>query len=241
MASEIEQLSRRVLALDEPGRPFELPNTTDRFVAPIQAPTDPLWALRQAVNVKCDVLLVGRIESGGAASLVLQAASDRLVLAAVDADNVVAGITKLIDFGADRDALAERLRAALGQRLPRKLCVDCREPYRPNAEALKRANLSRPSGDVLYRAKPGHAPDCATCHDVGYVGCSAIFEWLDVSARMRHLLRVGAGEREMLLEARKEGAVSSTEGALALLAAGETSADELRRVLQSARSDREDA
>lgn len=241
MVGEIDHLSRRVLALDEPGRPFELPNTVDRFVVPIQAPTDPLWALRQAANVKCDVLLVGRIESGGAAGIVLEAAKERLVLAAVDADNVVAGIIKLIDLGADRDALSECLRGALGQRLPRKLCVDCREPYRPNAEALRRANLSRPVGDVLYRARPAHSSDCETCRDVGYVGCAAIFELLAVNARLRHLLRAGAGEREMLLEARKEGAVSPTEGALALLAAGETSADELRRVLQSARSERDDA
>lgn len=240
MVGEVDQLTRRVLALDEPGRPFELPNTVDHFVVPMQSPSEPLSTLKQAANAKCDVLLVGRIESGGAASLILDAAEDRLVLAAVDADNVVGGLVKLVELGADRDALAERLRAVIGQRLPRMLCVDCREPYRPNVEALRRANLTRPGGEVLYRVKPHHAPDCPTCHDTGYVGCAAIFEVLPVNARMRHLIRLGAGEREMLLEARKEGAASPTETALSLLAAGTTSADELRRVLQNTRSERED-
>jgi type II secretory ATPase GspE/PulE/Tfp pilus assembly ATPase PilB-like protein len=147
----------------------------------------------------------------------------------------------LIELGVDRDLLADRLRTALGQRLPRKLCVDCREAYRPNPEALRRANLGRPVGDVLYRARTPQAPDCETCHDTGYVGCAALFESLSMTSRLRQLLRAGAGERELLLEARKEGAVSPMEAALALLASGTTSADELRRVLQSARAEREDA
>jgi general secretion pathway protein E len=241
MVGEIEQLSRRVLAVDEPGRPFDLPNTVDRFASSGASSTDAATALRQAVNVKCDVLLVGRVESAEAASLLLQAATDRLVLAAVDADHAVGGMLKLAELAAGRDALADRLRLALGQRLPRKLCVDCREAYRPNPEALRRANLARPVGDVLYRARPAHAPDCESCHDVGYVGCAPLFESLTMTPRLRHLVRVAAGEREILLEARKEGAVSPTEAALALLSSGTTSADELRRILQNARTEKEDA
>ena len=48
LVGQIDQLTRRVLAIDEPGRPFELPNTVDRFVVPLQAPPEPSWALRQA-------------------------------------------------------------------------------------------------------------------------------------------------------------------------------------------------
>jgi type II secretory ATPase GspE/PulE/Tfp pilus assembly ATPase PilB-like protein len=241
MVSQMDLLTRRVVAVDEPGRPFELPEAVDHFVAPLSAPPDPSWTIRHAVNVKCDVLLAGRIETADAAALVLDAARDRLVLAAVDAENVVAGALKLIDLAGVRDAVAERLRVALGQRLPRKLCVDCREAYRPNAEALRRANLARPVGDVLYRARSTQTPTCEHCHDTGYVGCAALFESLSATSRLRQMLRAGAGEREIFLEARKEGAVSPMEAALALLASGTTSADELRRVLQSARSEREDA
>ena len=240
MAASIDQLTRRVLAVDEPARPFDLPNTVDRLVLPLPAPSDPTWGLKQAANVSCDVLLVGRVESPDAAAHVLSISKERLVLAAVDADNVVAGLLKLAELGDGRDGVAERLRVALSQRLPRKLCVDCREPYRPNLESLRRANLARPVGDVLYRARSPQSPVCETCNDTGYVGCAPLFESLTLTTRLRHLLRVGAGERELLLEARKEGAVSPTEAALALLATGVTSADELRRILQSARSEREE-
>jgi general secretion pathway protein E len=241
MVGHIDHLARRTLAVDEPGRPFETAAAVEHLDAPKQSMTDPSATLKQAVNVKCDVMLVGRIENAEAAAVVLEAAKDRLILAAIDAESVMAGVVKLIDLGADRERLAERLRAAVGQRLPRKLCVECREPYRPNMEALRRANLGRPVGDVLYRANPVHAAECEACHATGFAGCSPIFETLSATSRIRSLLRVGAGEREMLLEARKEGAMSPTEGALSLLAAGVTSADELRRVLQSGRAEKEDA
>jgi general secretion pathway protein E len=241
MVGHIDHFTRRVLAVDEPGRPFELAQTVETLAPPSHAPTDIAEALKHAVGQKCDVLLVGRIENAECASIVLEAAKDRLVLAAVDAENAVAGLVKLAEFGVDRATLADRARVAVGQRLPRKLCVDCREPYRPNPEALRRANLGRPTGDVLYRANPVSAADCETCRGTGFVGCSPLFETLPIASRLRNLLRAGASEREMILEARKEGAVSPTEEALSLLAAGITSAEELRRVLQTGRADKEDA
>jgi type II secretory ATPase GspE/PulE/Tfp pilus assembly ATPase PilB-like protein len=198
-------------------------------------------AMKEALHGGTEVLLLGRIPDAETAMAAVEAARDHLVLAAIEADSAAAGLFRLIEFGVSRDALADRVVAALGQRLPRKLCEECREAYRPSVDALRRANLHRLGVETLNRARQRSLPHCDRCQGIGYCGCAAIYEILPMTQRLRQLLRTSATEREIGLEARKEGMDSLSEAGLKLVVQGTTSAEELRRVLLSPARERAEA
>jgi type II secretory ATPase GspE/PulE/Tfp pilus assembly ATPase PilB-like protein len=230
----MDLLTRRVAVVEEPNRPYRGPEPVERAEMDAGHAAGYAEALKTALAMRPHVLLCGRLAGAETVQLALDAARERLVIAGVDARGVVDGVVYLSSFGVPRPQLAEALRFALGQRLPRKLCVECREAYAPSLDAVRRANLGEMFGDRLYRARPGAEPTCEACGGVGYRGCLPLYETLPLSARMRGLIRSGVSERELLLEARKEGMESPSESALRLLASGATSADELRRALQTA-------
>jgi type II secretory ATPase GspE/PulE/Tfp pilus assembly ATPase PilB-like protein len=189
-------------------------------------------AFKRAVASRPHVLVCGRLASAEVVNLAMESAKERLVIATVEAPGAINGLVRLLEAGAQRNELAQRLSAVIGQRLPRRLCTDCREAYLPSFEALRRANMIQFGVERLFRVPSAMAQRCQHCRGMGYHGCVPLFEMVMLTARFRALISSGASEREMNLEARKEGMESLSEQGLKLMAAGITSADEMRRILQ---------
>jgi type II secretory ATPase GspE/PulE/Tfp pilus assembly ATPase PilB-like protein len=229
---DLDVLTRSVAVIEEPGRPYLGIKAVDRFPVDPQHAAGMADAFRRALTRKPNVFFCGRLAGAEAVQLAVESSKERLVLATVEANNPVAGIMKLAEFGASRTDLAHRLVAVMGQRLPRKLCADCREAYLPSAEAIRRANLGQFGVERLFRASHHSTHSCQSCRGLGYSGCIPLYEFLPLTQRFRNLLAGNATEREMILDARKEGMESPSEQGLHLMARGLTSADEMRRILQ---------
>ena len=114
----------------------------------------------------------------------------------------------------------------VAQRLTRKLCEHCKEPYEP--EEFERKLLSIPDGEtpILYRAK-----GCNKCNGVGYKGRLAILETLRFTAEMDDLLLEGASQHALLEKAIENGFSTMSQSGIRWVLRGKTTLEEISRVV----------
>jgi general secretion pathway protein E len=125
------------------------------------------------------------------------------------------------------------LNAVQAQRLVRRLCRHCRQPYTPLDEVVQRWRLERFStnGDItLYRAA-----GCEHCGGTGYTGRSAILELLVMTDTLRQLVLKRADAGMIAKAAAAEGMCPMFDDGLRKAMAGDTSIDEVLRVTQDSR------
>ena len=190
-------------------------------------------ALRSIVRQDPDVIMIGEMRDRETAGIAVQSAlTGHLVLSTLHTNDAASGITRLLDMGVEDYLLTSTITGMLAQRLVRRLCMQCREPYRPLPEVLKEMGIHRVAPDVhdpvLY-----HARGCDACNQIGYQGRSAIMEFLPMSDAIRRLViqRAGAGDIEG--QARSEGMLTMYEDGLLKALDGLTTVEEVLRVTQA--------
>ena len=120
--------------------------------------------LRTILRADPDVILVGEIRDAETAKIAIQAAmTGHLVLTTLHTNDAAGAIARLRELGVDPDLLAGSINCIVSQRLARRLCQHCREPYEPTQEQVQAMNLiSAGSNPTLYRAD-----GCLQCGDDG--------------------------------------------------------------------------
>jgi type IV pilus assembly protein PilB len=181
--------------------------------------------LRTILRSDPDVILVGEIRDEETARIAMQAATTgHLVLSTLHAQSASSAIIRLKDMGVDPGLLAPSLNCIVAQRLARRLCLRCREPYDPSDAERKSLELDEHSpAPVLYRPR-----GCEECLQTGYEGRVALYEALLVEGNIRRL--IDASTEEIFAAARGAGMRTLRESGLRLCLAGVTSYDEVRRV-----------
>jgi type IV pilus assembly protein PilB len=182
--------------------------------------------LRTILRSDPDVLLVGEIRDEETARIAIQAAmTGHLVLTTLHAHNAAASIARLVDMGAEPGLIATSINCIVAQRLARRLCEHCREPYAPGAADLAEIGIADFGADTtLYRPV-----GCTQCAGTGFAGRVALYEVMPVHGRMRRLIESGSTD-EIFAEAVAEGMMTLREDGLRLAAMGLSSLDEIRRV-----------
>lgn len=136
----------------------------------------------------------------------------------------------------DNQLAGESLHGAVGQRLVRRLCPNCKAPFQPSPDVLKKLGLPptvkqlfRKGGQVLVKDKP---EICPMCQGVGYIGQEAVLEIYPIDASQRSLISKGdlAALKASLREKRLP---SIQEAAMRKVVEGVTSIDEVVRVISS--------
>jgi type IV pilus assembly protein PilB len=147
-----------------------------------------------------------------------------LVLTTVHAHNAASAIERLKDMGVEPGLLASAVNCIVAQRLARRLCTDCREPYWPTDEELESIGLLEQKGRVyLHRAK-----GCGRCGGSGYSGRVALYEVLPVTGEIRNL--VGASTDEIFEAAVHGGMTTLRQDGVRLCVEAVSSLEEIRRV-----------
>jgi type II secretory ATPase GspE/PulE/Tfp pilus assembly ATPase PilB-like protein len=169
--------------------------------------------LRSVLRQDPDVLLVGEIRDKETAEIACQAAlTGHFVFSTLHANDTVATVTRMLDLG-------------LGQRLARKLCQKCREPYPTPPELLKRLGVKPEQAPTIYRKK-----GCPECGGTGYKGRIGIHELLVMSDDIRKLITDSPSIEDLRAAARQGGTRSlQVDGFLKVLQ-GTTSVEEIVRV-----------
>ncbi|MHB1585500.1 MAG: GspE/PulE family protein [Acidiferrobacteraceae bacterium] len=184
-------------------------------------------ALRSILRQDPDIILVGEMRDRETVEIGLRAAmTGHLVLSTLHTNDAISTALRLMDMGAPPYMLAASLRAIVSQRLVRRTCETCAEPYEPEPGlvALARSEL----GDTPLHFKRGRG--CAFCHHTGYQGRIGVFEFLESSSALVEALHTGDPQRFAETARRQPGYQNLRRAAIALAAKGLTTMEQAARV-----------
>jgi general secretion pathway protein E len=223
--SRLDRKTRNILTVEDPIE-YELDGVGQTQVNPRIEMTF-ARALRAILRQDPDVVMIGEIRDLETAQIAVQASlTGHLVLATLHTNDAPGAVTRLIDMGIEPYLLASTLNGVLAQRLVRKLCVECRAPYEP--DAAERTVFGRSPPERLYRAV-----GCGACNFSGYRGRTGIYELFTADDASRRLIHDTAPESALRDLAVKNGMVRLREDGLRWVRDGATSLDEVLRVTRT--------
>jgi type IV pilus assembly protein PilB len=174
-------------------------------------------ALRAFLRQDPDVIMVGEVRDQETAQICLRAAlTGHFVLSTIHTNDSLSAVNRLVDMGIEPFLLASTLRVVEAQRLVRRLCKVCKEPYPCEPENAERYGLE--PGTTLYRPK-----GCDTCRGTGYRGRVGIFEVIRITPLMAKLIQSRTPLPELREAARSEGMKLLVDSAVAKAKEGLTS------------------
>jgi type II secretory ATPase GspE/PulE/Tfp pilus assembly ATPase PilB-like protein len=192
--------------------------------------------LQSIIRRDPDIVLLGGVPDADTARLAIDAVKGgKKILAGLDAEDTFDALDRLVALAGEPALVADALVAILAQRLLRTLCPHCRQAYQPPPELLAKINLQadrfyRPTGKVLD--DNSNRVDCPHCQGTGYVGRTAVYELMVLSAGLRDLLRSGATGKQFKDECRRGQMLYLQENAMAKVVEGVTSIKEVMRATQ---------
>ncbi|MGA1517489.1 MAG: GspE/PulE family protein [Phycisphaerales bacterium] len=183
-----------------------------------------------------DIVMVGDTgEANAQATAATQGLYGPLVYVLMQQPGVASAITEWCRAVGDLKVAVKPLRAVVTQRLVRTLCPNCKQPFQPPPEQLKKLGIPERAAGRIHRAVGKIQParnrieDCPVCQGSGYLGQIAVFEVLPVTEEIRKHLFEGDLKAAMA-EARRHKMLLLPEAALAKVVSGDTSLEEFARV-----------
>lgn len=184
-------------------------------------------AMRHLVRQSPDVLMIGEMRDKESIEYTMQAAlTGHLILTTLHTHDAPSALVRLINMGTQPALMESTIVAVLAQRLVRKVCDQCAQPYqlKPEEAAALHAN---PEEAQTWALRKGTG--CTLCRGTGYRGQTAIFEILEMTDALGALLRKGAGAQAIARYAVKRGMHTMKDKVLAKMREGLTTAEEVLR------------
>jgi type II secretory ATPase GspE/PulE/Tfp pilus assembly ATPase PilB-like protein len=223
--ADLARPERTVITIEDPVE-YELPGTYQIQTNPVAGVTFPS-ALRTVLRGDPDVLMVGEIRDQETAQLALSASlSGHFVLSTLHTGDALSAVTRLMEMGVERYVVSAGLSGVIAQRLARRLCVYCREPYEPSPELLESLGVEGLEEHPTFFRATG-CPYCTS----GHRGRTGIFQLLTIDEELRTLLAAGATQEEIEAAAARAGMASLWDDGVAKVVSGAISLEELHRVV----------
>ena len=205
---------------------FNLPMIAQAQINPAQSFTYPV-ALRSLMRQDPQVIMVGEIRDPETAAIAVQAGlTGHLVISTIHS-GIAAGVyARLINMDIEPFLLASSIIAVLGIRLVRKNCTYCSETYQPEA-SLMRLVPDDMQGKIEFRRGAG----CNECMQTGFTGRSAITELIVADEIFRDAVLQKLPTRALQQVAIKQGMRTLWQNGIARVAAGQTTIEEILRVV----------
>jgi len=186
-------------------------------------------ALQSFLRQDPDIMMIGEIRNLETAQIAVQAAlTGHLVLSTVHTNDAASAMTRMLDMGIENYLLNSTVNAVLAQRLVRRLCPHCREPYEAPAELAASLDLAAAGNDgpaTLYRPA-----GCPQCNGRGYSGRTMILELMVLDDDIRSLVLHRAEAREIQTAAIRGGMQTMYLHGMRKALAGITTIEEVLRV-----------
>jgi type IV pilus assembly protein PilB len=186
--------------------------------------------LRAILRSDPDIVMVGEIRDKETAQIAIEAAlTGHLVLSTLHTNDAPGALTRLTEMGIEPFLTASAIECVLAQRLARKLCPHCKEPYKPTDEALNQNGFPQ---DVMGKDVTLYRPaGCPRCNNTGYKGRLGIYEVMLVSEAIERLTVERKSADEISRVAQAEGMLSLREDGIDKVLKGVTSMEEIARVI----------
>lgn len=180
-------------------------------------------ALRSILRQDPDIIMIGEIRDTETAEIAVQASiTGHLVISTLHTNSAAGTITRLIDMGTPSFLLADAMIGVIAQRLVRRLCLKCREPYEASTEEREMLGIVQEAPVTLYRAC-----GCPHCNNTGYSERIGIYEIMKVTPELRTAISRRASTQEIMQIALEQGMRTLRMSAAHLVLTGVTSMTEL--------------
>jgi type IV pilus assembly protein PilB len=190
-------------------------------------------ALKSILRSDPDILLVGEIRDQETAVIAIEAAlTGHMVLATLHTNSAASTPMRLIEMGIEPFLVTSSLSAVLAQRLARRLCVHCKEPYQPTEADIIAAGWTPDEVDEegeipqVYRAV-----GCSACANTGYRGRTALAELMPLSEEIERVIIEGGSVEDIHRLAVSQGMITLRRSGLRKAIEGETTLEEVLRVV----------
>jgi general secretion pathway protein E len=187
--------------------------------------------LRSILRQDPDIIMVGEIRDLETAEIAIQAAlTGHLVFSTLHTNDSFGAMTRLLDMGIEPFLVSSSVMAVMAQRLVRRVCPSCREPYQPTREEMEELGIApqRLMGKTIYKLGQG----CAQCKRTGYRGRTGIHELLVVDDEVRTLVMKSADAATIRRAATARGMNTLREDGADKVVEGLTTIEEILRVTQ---------
>ena len=186
--------------------------------------------LRTIVRQDPDVILIGEIRDLETAEIAIQSAlTGHLVFSTLHTNDAASAVTRLVDMGVEPFLVSSSVNAIVAQRLVRKICPACKEPFNPSDEYLATVGLSREElgNRTIYQGK-----GCPKCLQTGYQGRIGIYEIMVMTDELKSLLLTtsDAGQIRKQALASSEGMCTLREDGFRKVLSGITTLEEVFRI-----------
>lgn len=223
----LDSETRSIVTLEDPIE-YSLPCTNQ---IPVNTERGLTFAngLRSVLRQDPDIIMVGEIRDEETARLAVHAAlTGHLVLSTLHTNDAVSAVPRLQDIGIEPYLIASTVRLVIAQRLVRRMCTECKEPYAPEEHVLERIRKFVPekiSGlEVFFKGR-----GCIACRGTGYRGRVGVFEVFEVDEIIRTSIEAGTGQDTLRALALSRGMLPLLGDGLEKVRKGITTIDEIVR------------
>jgi type II secretory ATPase GspE/PulE/Tfp pilus assembly ATPase PilB-like protein len=231
-----DRFSREWISIEDEQKTYEVIENVQPYIITAQDRQNLDGFLDKVFHMEPNVVVCRDLPNGKVLQrLAEETENNRLVITTVRAKDCCEALLKLMALQPPAKAFPEKVIGVVNQRVMRRLCDKCRQPYPPPPELLQRLGI--PPGRIQAFFRP-HVPTpeekevCPQCQGLGYFGRCAVFEVLVVNDNLRKILGRQPDYATLRKAARAAGMATLQEEGVLLLAQGITSYEELARVLQ---------
>ena len=185
--NELNDASKKIITVEDPVE-YRLSRINQVQVHP-QIGLTFSKVLRACLRQDPDILLVGEIRDLETADIAMRAAmTGHFVLSTLHTNDAISSAMRLVDIGVEGYLAGTALRGILAQRLVRRICNNCEEPYQPSVQEQIWLDIkAEEAGVTTIQLK--HGKGCTYCNNTGYKGRVGIFELLELNDEMADALR----------------------------------------------------
>jgi general secretory pathway protein E len=189
--------------------------------------------LRSMLRQDPDIIMVGEMRDQETAMIAIEAAlTGHLVFSTLHTNDAPGAVARLMDMGVEPFLIASATVGVLAQRLLRKVCEKCKQPYEPPRDAIKRLGMNLEEIDksrvTFYRGR-----GCEACKNSGYKGRTGCYELMPVTDKVRELILAHASSYAIREAAIEAGMKTLKEDAMEKILLGVTTLEESLRVIYS--------
>jgi type II secretory ATPase GspE/PulE/Tfp pilus assembly ATPase PilB-like protein len=188
-------------------------------------------ALRSMLRQAPNIIMIGEIRDLETANIAINASlTGHLVFSTLHTNDAPSAVARLVDIGVQPFLVSSAVRAIMAQRLVRKLCQKCKEPYELTEAEIESLGLD---ATQLAEATVMKGRGCEACKNLGYKGRMGIFEIFQIDDEVRHMINEKASTIDLRKRAREMGMRTLREDGIRKVLAGMTSAEEVIGVTMS--------
>ncbi len=180
--SQIDATVKNIMTVEDPIE-YQLGGISQMQVAPKKG-MNFVNALRHILRQDPDVIMVGEVRDEETAAMAIQSSlTGHLVFSTLHTNDAAGAISRLLDFGVEPYLVSSSLICVLAQRLVRRICPDCKEPYDPPAHQLRDLGIAEHEKTPFYKGV-----GCGKCFDTGYRGRTGIYELMTLNEDIREMI-----------------------------------------------------